>query len=139
MEDQLPKLMNTMAESVLEMTDRQAFLEVQESGREPAAVAGRVRNLLRETVRIHRQQPLFAAMEEYHRQAAAYQKKKREALPVSPAANRELLAAVFQRFPQMQNNFLTVQHREFKSLSDEDVASFLSQLELLGALDDGED
>src|SRR5206468_59918 len=54
-------------------------------------------------------------------------------LPGSPEARRALLARLFETYPQMENAFLTVQHRDFKALSDGDVESFLRQLQELGA------
>lgn len=128
--------MNRAAESILSMTDRQAFLEVEAAGKEPATAAQRVRNLLRETVRAHKQKALWEAMAEYQNQVAIYHQKKIQ-LPHSPEGKRELLASVFQRLPHMQSHFLTVQHREFKEFSDDDVDSCLKQLHLLGAFEDG--
>lgn len=127
---------NSLAESVLLASDEQIFQEVKQAGQDPSMSANRVRSLLRQAVKSHRQKPLQDALLEYHRQVGLFQKQTYQ-LPESAQAKRELLASVFQRFPQMQNTFLTIQHREFKAMSDEDIESCLKQLNLLGVFDNG--
>ena len=130
-------MMNTIAESVLEMSDQQILSEAEEVFDQAYVAADRVREVLQSSVKAYRQRHLFEALEEYHREVAQLREKRFE-FPSTPEGKRQLLGSVFQRFPQMQNTFLTVQHRDFKSLSDEDIESFLTQLKLLGAFGHGE-
>jgi len=56
-------------------------------------------------------------------------------LPKSLTECRELLRRVFEAKPEFGEALLTAQHREFRSLSDEDVMSYLKELQSLGVLE----
>ena len=60
------------------------------------------------------------------------------ALPTTPENRRELLALVMTQKPDLRSALLTVQHREFKKWTDEDILSCLEQLGALGVLDEFE-
>jgi hypothetical protein len=56
-------------------------------------------------------------------------------LPESATERRQLLRGVLRERPEFQEIVMTAQHREFSELTDDDVASFLRQLKILGLLD----
>jgi hypothetical protein len=85
-----------------------------------------------------RQRYLRAAAAEYKARIKALSTRWVD-LPDSPADRRALLSWVFTRHPAMEAAFLTIQHREFKELTDGDVESCLMQLADLGVLDQKKD
>jgi hypothetical protein len=56
-------------------------------------------------------------------------------LPDTAEERRALLGGLLARHPRMEAALVTVQHREFKELTDADVESCLAQLAELGVLD----
>src|SRR5688572_7825913 len=126
-----------MAESIVDTADEEIF---DEAGSDAWSRSEHVRQALLDGVKAHEQRKLRDAYQEYQAQMADFSARK-ASLPTSPEARRELLNQVFLRLSQEQQAALTLQHRGFKNMSDEDVASCLAQLEALGALetDDEED
>lgn len=128
--DVLGITMDRLAEAVLDAPEAEIVAEL--GGTEAfAARAQQVRALLWTTAKTFRQQALLDAIEEYQRQVKAA-KEARFTLPSDPAARRDLLVSLFQRSPQIER--FTLQHRDFKTMSDADVDSVLKQLQALGAL-----
>jgi hypothetical protein len=125
-----------LAETYLTATDAEVLADCADAGEAPRAAADAVRALMHRAAKDHRQRHLRAAAAEYRRLSAAMQTRWVD-LPVSPMARRSLLATVLAANPRIETAFLTVQHREFKELSDGDVESCLVQLAELGVLDLG--
>ncbi len=98
--------------------------------------AENVRQLLLGAVKEHRQRALNRALEVYRDEVRLYQSRHFQP-PTKAAERRELLGTILQRFGEGERSFLTLQHREFKNLSDADVESLLKQLEALGVLNAG--
>lgn len=145
MSDQLPRphertladLMNGLAEASLAMSDEALLTETRDGGEDPAWAAASVRDLLRATGKTFRQRHLRAAAAEYQRRTASLKRGWLD-LPETPDQRRSLLASVLARNPRVESALLTMQHREFKELSDSDVESCLAQLKELGVLGDDE-
>jgi hypothetical protein len=133
-EEQLANIMSRLADSVLDLSDEEIFTEARERGMDPDVEAERVRNVLRQASKAHRQKKLQEAKRAYERQVAGMRTRRYD-LPASPMERRELLAAVFAAKPDIQSAMLTAQHRDFRELSDTDVETFLKQLKELGVLD----
>ncbi len=137
-ETALSGLMNGMAEAVLSQSDEELLAETVSEGEDPSLAAASVRDILRTASKTYRQRHLRAAAVEYQKRSASLKRGWID-LPEAAGDRRTLLASVFARNPQMQSAFLTVQHREFKELSDADVESCLLQLRELGVLVDESD
>jgi hypothetical protein len=125
------RLFAALAESSLHDSDAEVL---RDAGPEASLKAEHVRSLLLDTVKAHKQRALNAALAVYREEVRRY-KERRFAMPTDSREKRELLTAVLGRFPQGERTFLTLQHREFKNLSDADIESLLKQLEALGVLD----
>jgi hypothetical protein len=134
----LAGLMNGLGESILTQSDEELLAETTALGENPRAAAAEVRDVLRGAAKTFRQRHLRAAAAEYQRRAASLKRGWLD-LPATPGDRRAMLASVFARNPRMESAFLTVQHREFKELSDADVESCLLQLKELGVLDEGDE
>lgn len=130
--DELVRIMDAVAESALKETDADIFEEVRQQGQDPKQAAEQVRTLLRQAVKSHRQRKLVEAKEQYQRAVTAM-KEKVYSLPKTAKERLQLLSATFQTRPELQS-LLTAQHRELKSLTDDDVVSYLQQLQELGVL-----
>ena len=134
----LAGLMNSLADAALSQTDEELHAEAASSGEEPAFAASEVRDLLRSASKSYRQRHLRAAALEYQKRVASLKRGWID-LPETAGDRRSLLASVFAMNPRMESAFLTLQHREFKELSDTDVESCLVQLRELGVLGEGDE
>jgi predicted transcriptional regulator len=133
--EELANIMNAMAESTLDMTDEEVEAEIREEGRDPDAVAERVRDVVREALKDCQQRPLLQAQKRYDERVAALRVKKYE-MPEQPQEQRAMIHMLLAANPQLGPGFLTAQFREFENLADEDVGSCLRQLlELMEAKD----
>lgn len=133
-EEELRAMMDALAESVAEASDEEILAETIEEGEDPEAAAERVRNVLLDAAKAYRQRNLREAQRQYELHVAAMRERK-YTLPTTPEERRTLLDLVFSRQPEMRSAFLTAQHREFRSLTDADVESYLKQLQELGVLE----
>jgi len=133
-EQELERLFNELAESVLGLSDREISEEVAAKGVNPSEEAARIRAQVRDALKRTRQQKLVAAQQEYRRQIAAMDQKQYD-IPQEPAKRRELLMAALARRPDMKAA-LTAQFRGFTDLSDTDVETALKHLAYLGILNE---
>ncbi len=97
-------------------------------------MAQEVKSSLLAGIKRFEQRKLQAAREAYKTRTGA--QRKQFALPSTPEGRREQLLAILASKPQMQA-MLTVQHRDFESLTDDDIQSALEELSELGVFDDG--
>jgi hypothetical protein len=125
------RLFDALAEDSLIETDEEVLAE---AGVQAGERADEVRLSLLNEVKSYRQRLLNDAMLVYKEEVRRF-KAKSYAIPQGSGERRALLDSIFQRFPQNERTFLTLQHRGFKNLTDEDVESCLRQLEALGVLD----
>lgn len=137
-ETELAILMNTFAESLLDTPDDEVVRLAAEAGEDVDTTTDATRALLLGGVKAFRQRKLDEAWEEYQRQLVTF-RENRVAIPKEPQARRALLNSFFAQYPQAKTTFLTVQHRDFKNFSDDDIESFLKQLGALGVFDAGKD
>jgi hypothetical protein len=109
--------------------------ELRAVGRDVNSMAAEAKHSLLSGVKRFEQRKLQAAREAYKSRTGAQRKK--HALPSTPAGRRDHLLAILAAKPQMQA-MLTVQHRDFESLTDDDVKSALEELGELGVFEDDE-
>jgi FMN phosphatase YigB (HAD superfamily) len=131
----LHALMDALAERELSLSDSEVLDDALAEGVDVKAEASEVRNVLLAGIQHARKRRLEAA-KAAHEKAVASIKAAAFQLPKEPAARRALLSRVVQRRPEMREALVTLQHRNFESLSDGDVESALRQLQHLGILND---
>jgi hypothetical protein len=131
---ELREVMNALADSVAETSDKELLAEAQEAGLDLEAEAESVRAVLRRSIDKFRKRKLEQARRDYEIAASALFTKE-YSLPETPRDRKRLLTNILAAKPQMQD-MLTVQFRELDQLSDEDVESSLRKLAELGILDD---
>ncbi len=136
-EEQTMRFYEAMAESVVHESDNEIFSEAGSAVWAWARAEG-VRQTLLEGVKAFEQKKLSAAYLEYQAAVAKFQERQNP-LPATVEGRRELLNQVFLRLSKEQQSSLTLQHRGFKNMSDDDVKSALLQLEALGALKQGDE
>jgi hypothetical protein len=131
-DEELERLFNELAQSVVSLSDPEIFEEVAAQGVDARKEADRIDALLRKTSKSARQHKLQAAKEEYIRQVAAMEKKE-YGIPQEPEKRRKLLMATLARCPDV-SPAVTAQFRDFTDLSDEDIVTALKQLAELNLL-----
>jgi hypothetical protein len=95
------------------------------------AIAGDVKQALLAGVKRFEQRNLIAAREKYK---SRMQEPKKYVLPSTPVGRRDQFFALLAMQPQMKT-ILTVQHRDFSTLTDADIESALEELGELGFFD----
>jgi hypothetical protein len=119
--------MDALADSVLEMSDKDVASEFREYP------APRTKEIFRAAAKQHAQAKLRAAKAQYE-EASKSVRQHEFVLPATPAERRSLLDAFLGSQQTMGMGGLTAQFRELKSVSDADVESTLRQLDALGFL-----
>ena len=119
--------MNSLAESVFEMTDKDIL---EEYGADPPA---QTKEILRSAAKAYAQEKLQAAKLK-HEQVSGHIQSHSSEMPPTASARRELLNAVLASEFARGSGELTAQFRELASVPDSDVESTLRQLDLLGVL-----
>ena len=126
-------IMRALAESVADASDADILEDAQSAEEDPLKTAEGVRQVLLDGLGKFRKKRLAEARSSYERDVGAFGDTA-GFLPASIEACRELLRRVFEEKPEYGEALLTAQHREFRSLSDDDVVSYLTQLHVLGVL-----
>lgn len=129
----LKRVIDAAIESLWESSDAEVLQETQAAGEDPLVTADHARGLLLGAVRAHRRHLMTQARTEYEQQVVALQQRA-VALPATAAERLALLTATLAHQPELQSA-LTIQHRELRSLPDDDVTSYLRQFAELGVLD----
>lgn len=78
-----------------------------------------------------------AGAEQAHRTSVERLQRSKVLLPPTPEQRRRLLDRSLRNRPDVRE--MTLQHREFRELSDDDVERLLTKMHHLGALADGDD
>lgn len=130
---QLQAFLNALEESVWRTSDQAILEECLEEGTDPKLVARRVRNVLKDAVKRHKQNKLLEAQQRYRSALAALQHCE-QSVPTSSHILRDLLLSFFAIRPEFRTQILTAQCRDFRDLTDADILSLVKQLAILGAL-----
>ena len=131
---ELEGILDGLAESIEAATHEEILEDAQAAGENPEVVADNIKRTLLRAVKRFEQKKLEAARQAYQLHATNSAPKK-YCLPDTPHERRRWLFAVFQSKPRL-GEVLTIQHRSFEDLSDEDVQTALEELAELGFLDD---
>jgi hypothetical protein len=130
----LDGILDGLADSIADEVPAELLDEARAAGRNSETVARDVRSVLQAALKRFEQRKLDAAREAY-RQHAEARSGRDERIALSPEERKRQLSAILQSNPEI-GAVLTTQHREFETLSDEDVESALEDLAELGFLDD---
>jgi predicted transcriptional regulator len=130
----LDGILEGLAESVAREDPEQLLEEARTSGQNPESIAQRLKDVASAALKKFEQRKLEAAREAYYLHAAKGPENK-ESVASTPDERKRQLSAILESNPDI-GAVLTAQHREFESLSDEDVQSALEDLAELGFLGD---
>ncbi len=131
----LHALMDALAREEESLSDKAVLEDAAAEGLDAKAEGDRVRSVLLAGLQRAKKERLERA-KSAHVQAVSSIHNAAGALPADPQRRRRLLSRVVTRRPQMRDAIVTLQHREFDSLSDSDVESALRQLQQLGLVDE---
>lgn len=134
-EKKLRRVLEAVAESIVDASDKEIIEELKAQGEDPAAVASRVRTVLLRGVAMHRKAELLSA-EKRHDEEVERMRQVVVKLPSTADACRALLEKVLRIVPDCRQMVLTMQYRDLTQLTDEDVRGQLIRLAQLGFLDD---
>jgi len=126
--EELDVLMSFLAESVAEMSDDQIKEEFADDP-EPKA-----KDIFRAAIKECKMESLRAARVQYE-SASLEMSIRSYNIPKKKSDQRELLAYMLNRQPDLRSMAVTAHHRDLKDFTDADVESFLKQLAELGLLD----
>ena len=135
--DRLHALAEALAEQAATLSDKEVADDAAADGTDVKKEAMVVRGVLLAGLQRAKKDRLNRALAQRERVLASL-KSSAATLPPDAASRRTLLADVIQRKPQVRDAVMTLQHRDFDSMSDDDVDSILIQAHLLGLLDNGD-
>ena len=130
--ERLRRVIDGLGEYITNAPDQELLEAAREDKRDVVQTSARVKGILKRAVRTQQQVQLIAAREGFRREAAAMAEKSFE-LPKTKEARRGLFMAAIAQLPQLQPAF-TLQNRDFKDFSDEDIEVQLRKMALLDVL-----
>jgi DNA-binding TFAR19-related protein (PDSD5 family) len=131
--NEIVNISDALAETSIVMPDEDISMEAVEDGEDLQLAAEEVKDVLRGSLKAFKQRRLIEAQQQYESKMSAMFQGE-HCLPETPEERRALLHSFLNTNPQVSNAILTMQHREFTGLTDEDVESYLRQFMELGFL-----
>jgi len=132
-EKELATILKAAGDVIVGQSDAELCADLRAKGINPDAYADEARQALLAGLKAHRQQALIKARRAHKDSVAVYEQRKIH-LPSTPAKRRAAFDRALQHDPSLRQ--LTMQHREFTELTDEDIQSYLRQLHELNAITD---
>lgn len=129
-QDELANIMDSLAESVLEIPDEEIEEELKEEGDDTETV----RQILLTAIKSCRQKSLHEAKERYEANSRLFRETKYD-IPESPGEKRELIQSMLESFRFQNQSSLTLQFRDYENLPDEDLDGVLQQLLALKSIE----
>lgn len=130
-EQKLAALIEALGESILEASDEEVLEELRLAEIDPETEAARLKARMLATVKTFRKRALDAARVGYARRLEQIEQKT-YAIPKTAEARRNLFSLVIQQPRYAQ--YVTAQCRDLEKLTDNDIESYLQDLEELGIL-----
>lgn len=130
--ENLHALCDALSDSVVGASDEEVIEESRLVGREPTGEASRLRALMLASVKTYQQRALRDARKAYD--VGEQRSLLRSLIPDTPTERRVLFSFVLAKQPQYSELF-TAQHRELTDLTDEDIETYLEDLDELGILE----
>ncbi len=131
---ELARILDGVVDSILEAPEEEIDGDLRALGEDPEKAAMRARQLALAAVQQHRTGRRESARRQFDDQQQALEAQSYD-LPGTPELRFALLTAAVRGKPWL-GDMLTVEHRQLRSLPDEDVISYLRQLAELGVLDE---
>lgn len=131
--DLTARLVDSLVEDMLGLSDAELADEIRERGEDPAAVAARARAVFEKAVRAQGRRRLSAARAAVDADAA----RPRNVVRLDPGVARARLDRLMRQYPETAKK-LTLAARKGEGLSDADVLGLLANLEELGITDEGD-
>jgi len=129
--ENLHSIYDALTDSVIGASDDEVIEEARLVGQDPTIEAGRLKAVMLASVKAYQQRALREAREAYDAQEQS--SSRTSFVPGTPAERRELFSFVLAKQPQYTELF-TAQHREFTDLTDDDIETYLEDLDELGIL-----
>lgn len=130
--ERLDAFSDALSGALIDATDAEVLEEARLVGLDPSSEAARLKALMLGTVKAYQQRALREARKAYDLQTQ--RPAKTSAIPNTPAKRRELFSFVLAKQPQYAELF-TAQHRDFSDPTDNDIDSYLEDLDELGILE----
>ena len=131
--DLTARLVDSLVEDMLGLSDAELADEIRERGEDPTAVAARARAVFEKAVRAQGRRRLSAARAAVDADAA----RPRNVVRLDPEVARARLGKLMRQYPETAKK-LTLAARKGEGLSDADVLGLLANLEELGITDEGD-
>jgi hypothetical protein len=132
--EELKRLLAALVESSVETSGQEVAALLRANGRDPDVIAERLRARMLATAKEYLQLRLRKAREEYEGRASVLE-GVRAVVGGSLAEWRARLGTLLAGNPEARL-LVTLQYRDYKNLSDDDLASLILQLKDLGLLED---
>lgn len=126
---ELDNILEELLDSIQAASPEEIAEDVRSGGRDIKDIAAAVKGDLLAAVRRFEQRKLRAARAQYESRVGT--QRPSYTLPGTAVERRTQLMAILTAKPEMKR-MLTVQHRDFENLTDEDVESALEELGELG-------
>ncbi len=130
----LERILSGIVDSILDAPEEEIDDDLRAVGEDPEKAAMRARQLALDAVQQHRARRRESARRQFDDQQEALEARDYD-LPGTAEERLALLASAVRGKPWL-GDMLTVEHRQLRSLTDEDVVSYLRQLAELGVLDE---
>ena len=131
--DLTARLVDSLVEDMLGLSDAELAAEIRERGDDPANVAARARAVFEKAVSAQGRRRLSAARAAIDADAS----RPRNVVRLNPAVARARLDKLMRQYPETAKK-LTLAARKGEGLSDADVLGLLADLEELGITDEGD-
>lgn len=131
-EEKLDALIDFLGDSIFEASDEEIREEVRMSGVDPDTEAVRLKHMMLNAVKAIRQRALKTSREAYD-DRITHLETKHYSIPNTPEERRRLFSFISQQ-PQSAP-YVTAQYRNLKDPTDNDIESYLKDLDDLGLLD----
>ncbi len=121
---------NAIADSIFEMSPEEVRAELEEYGSSSLPV----KEIFLKAAKDFRQRRLIAAQKAYKEKSIEYFETQKQ-IPEGIDDQKRLLKMILTRHPRVREQ-LTLQHRDFTTIPDEDLPELLHEIMALGFLSD---
>lgn len=132
--DEWANVMNSLAESVLEMSDEEILEDIEEEGDS----SQEIKQIMQNAIATYRKTNLLRAREQYDKRLASIQNVSYE-IPKTSDEKRSLIESMLGSMSSQGSSAITLQYRDYESLPDEDLDGVLQQLFALKSIEESEE
>lgn len=136
-QEESARVLNELAATIEAAEPAELATALQEGGHDLGEIESRMKTAALAGIKQFKQQGLHRARERYRESSARIERQSR-GLKGSSADRRRRLFNALEANPDLRSS-LTVQHRNFNEMTEEDIDSALEEMEILGVLGDVDD